>query len=122
VIIKQRGLTLIEVMVSVFILAFALSALVKMTGQSVNTLSYLEKKTFAQWVAVNQINEVEVMSQWPRTGRKQGQQDMGGLTWYWQINTSNTDSRELRRLDVSVRQNQQDEEAIYTLTAFIHRP
>ncbi|NQY27216.1 MAG: type II secretion system minor pseudopilin GspI [Piscirickettsiaceae bacterium] len=119
---KQCGLTLIEVMVSVAILAFALSALVKMTGQSINTLTYLEKKTFAQWVAINQVNEIEANLQWPNVGRNQGQEDMGGLTWYWQVKTSLTDSVDLRRLDVTVKQDRQNEEAVYQLTAFIHRP
>jgi len=119
---SQQGLTLIEVMVAVAILAFALSALVRMTGESVNTLSYLEKKTLAQWVAVNQINELEVTSTWPTVGRNQGQEDMGGVAWFWQITTSSTDSADLRRLDVTVKQHKEDEEAVYKLTAFSHKP
>jgi len=66
---KQQGLTLIEVMVAVAILAFALSALVKLSGQSANTLHYLEKKSYAQWVALNQINEMNALLQWPDVGR-----------------------------------------------------
>jgi len=119
---SQQGLTLIEVMVAVAILAFALSALVRMTGESVNTLSYLEKKTLAQWVAVNQINELEVTSTWPTVGRNQGQEDMGGVAWFWQITTSSTDSADLRRLDVTVKQHKEDEEPVYKLTAFTHIP
>jgi len=119
---KQRGLTLIEVMVSVAILAFALSALVRMTGESTNTLSYLEKKTYAQWVAINQLNEIESESRWPNVGRNQGQENMAGLVWYWEMKVSNTESNDLRRLDINVKQNKQDEHPAYKLTAFTHRP
>jgi len=119
---KQQGLTLIEVMVAVAILAFALSALVKMTGESANTLSYLEKKTYAQWVAINQLNEMESKSHWPVVGRNQGQENMAGLVWYWEMNVSNTESNDLRRLDINVKQNKQDEQPVYKLTAFAHRP
>lgn len=119
---KERGLTLIEVMVAVAILAFALSALVRMTGESANTLSYLEKKTYAQWVAVNQINEIEISPNWPAIGRNQGQEDMAGLLWYWQTDTSNTQSSDLRRVDVTVKQNKEDEYPVYKLTAFSRRP
>jgi general secretion pathway protein I len=118
---QQSGLTLIEVMVSVAILAFSLSALVKMTGQSANTLSYLEKKTFAQWVASNQINQIRANNTWLPIGQSQGKELMGGVTWYWTITTSNTDVSDLRRLEISVQQNQQDE-PVYSLTAFKHKP
>jgi len=119
---NQRGLTLIEVMVAVAILAFSLTALVNMTGQSVNTLSYLEKKAYAQWVAVNKINELESGMEWPAVGRRQGQQSMGGVAWFWQVKTSNTESTDLRRLDVTVKQNKDDDDALYSLTAFSNRP
>lgn len=119
---KQTGLTLIEVMVAVAVLAFALSALVKMSGETVNTLSYLEKKTFAQWVASNQLNEIEATSAWPSAGVENGEEDMGGVSWYWQITTSNTESKDLRRLQVEVKQDKSDEDPIYTLTAFTHKP
>jgi len=118
----QHGLTLIEVMVAVAVLAFALSALVKMTGETVNTLSYLERKTFAQWVVSNQLNEREAQSIWPSAGVETGKEEMGGEVWYWQVTTSNTESEDLRRLQVDVMQNVEDDEAVYTLTAFTHKP
>lgn len=119
---KQGGLTLIEVMVAVAILAFALSALVRMTGESTNTLSYLEKKTYAQWVATNKLNEIESTMAWPAVGRSQGQENMAGLTWYWELKVSNTESKDLRRLDINVKQNKQDDDPVYKLTAFNNRP
>ncbi|NOQ77639.1 MAG: type II secretion system minor pseudopilin GspI [Methylococcaceae bacterium] len=119
---KQQGLTLIEVMVAVAILAFALSALVRMTGESANTLSYLEKKTYAQWVATNQLNEIESSLTWPAVGRSQGQETMGSLPLHWEMKVSNTESADLRRLDISVKQERQDEHPVYKLTAFSHRP
>jgi len=118
----QTGFTLLEVMVAVAILALALTSLVRIVGQSTNTLSYLEKKTYAQWVAVNQVNELEITSAWPAVGQTQGQEDMGGLPWHWQVTASDTGSTGLRRLDVSVKQHLQDENALYKLTAFIHKP
>lgn len=119
---NQTGLTLIEVMVAVAILAFALTALVKMTGESANTLSYLEKKTLAQWVASNQVNELETTDSWPEVGNNQGQENMGGVPWYWQVTTSNTDSADLRRIDVTVKQYKEDDEPVYKLTAFTNKP
>lgn len=119
---KQSGLTLIEVMVAVAVLAFALSALVKMTGETVNTLSYLEKKTFAQWVASNQLNKIEATSAWPSAGAESGEEEMGGVSWFWQVTTSNTESKDLRRLHVEIKQDKSDEDPIYTLTAFTHKP
>jgi len=121
-VVKQAGLTLIEVMVAVAILAFSLTALVKMTGQSVNTLSYLEQKNYAQWVALNQINEIDMMKTWPRIGISRGQEKLAGISWYWELNTAKTDSKDLRRLEISVKLDRDDDNAVYQLTAFTHRP
>jgi general secretion pathway protein I len=119
---NQHGFTLLEVMVAVAILAFALSAMVKMTGESSNTLSYLEKKTYGQWVALNQVNEMEAQASWPSSGRSQGDAKMAGLDWSWEIEVKDTDAEDLRRLDIAVKQDKDDDQAIYQLTAFIHKP
>lgn len=119
---KQRGLTLIEVMVAVAILAFSLSALVKLGGESANTLHYLEKKSYAQWVALNQINEINALLQWPDIGRSQGQETMAAQVWFWEKVVSNTEVAELRRLDLSVKQFKEDKEPIFKITSFIRQP
>lgn len=119
---NQHGFTLLEVMVAVAILALALSAMVKMTGESSNTLSYLEKKTYGQWIALNQLNEIEAQAAWPSPGRSQGKAKMAGLEWSWEIEVEDTDAEDLRRLDVAVKQDKDDDHAIYQLTAFIHKP
>jgi len=119
---KQQGITLIEVMVAVAILAFSLSALVKLGGESANTLHYLEKKSYAEWVALNQINEMTVLLQWPDVGRSQGQDKMAAQTWSRERVVSNTGVPELRRLDLKVKEFKGDEEAIFSITSFIRQP
>ena len=119
---KQEGITLIEVMVAVAILAFSLSALVKLSGESANTLHYLEKKTYAKWVALNQINEMNSILQWPDVGRSQGQEKMAAQNWFWERVVSNTGVPELRRIDLKIKQFKDDEEAIFSITSFIRQP
>ncbi len=119
---QQQGITLIEVMVAVAILAFSLSALVKLGGESANTLHYLEKKSYAEWIALNQINEMNASLQWPDVGRSQGQEKMASKNWFWEKVVSNTGVPELRRLDLKVKEFKDDEEFIFSITSFIRQP
>jgi general secretion pathway protein I len=119
---KQTGFALIEVMVAVAILAFSLTALVKIVGQTSNTLSYLEQKTYAQWVAINLINEIEVERTWPKIGKTRGEETMAGIDFFWEIVSSNTDSKDLRRIDIKIKKERIDEDSLYSLTAFVHQP
>ena len=52
---RARGFTLIEVLVALVIVAIGMAAVLGALSSSANTLSFLRDKTFAQWVALNQI-------------------------------------------------------------------
>ena len=55
--IRQRGFTLVEVMVALIIAAFLLPALLLGFNQQADGISYLRDKSVAQWVASNKMAE-----------------------------------------------------------------
>ncbi len=57
-----RGFTLIEVLVALAIVAIGMAAVMGALTSSANTISYLRDKTFAQWVALNQIANLRVVA------------------------------------------------------------
>ena len=107
---------------AIAILALALTSLVKMAGESANTLSYLEKKTYAQWVALNKVNQIKASTLWPATGVSDGQDDMAAHTWSWEMKVADTDTPDMRRLDLDVRELRDDEYPVYRITTFVHKP
>lgn len=118
---KQAGFTLLEVMVAVAILAFALAAMVKMSGEGSQSLSYLEKKTIGQWVALNRLNEIKAHGLWPNKGKSSGKVEMAGINWSWEMQINNTQMPDLSRIDVTVNYLQ-EEQAVYRLAAFLYKP
>lgn len=103
---RQRGFTLLEVLVALTILALALGAMIRAGGESARNLAGLRDKTFATWVAENRLAEAHLAADWPAVGTTQGREEMGGRDWHWQLRVSATGSQGaedyLRRIDVSV--------------------
>lgn len=97
-----KGFTLLEVMVSLLIVALALTSLVKGAAGNVNNANQLRDKTFAQWVAVNKTNEWRAQRLFPPVGKTMGQQMMGKQEWYWVANVITTENKDIRRVEVSV--------------------
>ncbi|MBF0263873.1 MAG: type II secretion system minor pseudopilin GspI [Gammaproteobacteria bacterium] len=115
------GFTLIEVMLATAILSFALIALVQLTSQQTLTLSHLEKKAYASWVAENQLAEQLLQNPWPNIGITEGEAKMGGINWFWQITISNTSIEGFRRQDIIIAESK-NTSAIYNMSSFFHQP
>ncbi|MFO7604549.1 MAG: type II secretion system minor pseudopilin GspI [Gammaproteobacteria bacterium] len=120
---RSRGFTLLEIMVALAILAVGMSALVRVAGDNVSNAAYLKSKTFAQWVAANKVNEIQIQRQWPATGTQSGRLFYAEVEWYWQVKTLNTQDRDIRRIEVSVQQETgRNGDPLVVLSAFVARP
>ena len=65
---KNRGFTLIEVMVALMVIAIALPALLGALYRQVDGSAYLRAKSIAQWVASNKLTENRI--QLARSGHR----------------------------------------------------
>ncbi len=68
---SQAGFTLIEIMVAMVILAFAMVATYKSMAGYVSNAGYLEQRTLAQLIAANVAEEMRVEEPWPSVGKKE---------------------------------------------------
>lgn len=118
---RQRGFTLMEVLVALAVLAIALGAIIKAAGEGVTNIGRLRDQTLASWVALNRINSTLLDDAWPAEGRSGGVAEMAGREWRWEMTVSTTADEDLRRLDVSVR-DQDERPPLAILTAFMGRP
>jgi general secretion pathway protein I len=99
----MRGFTLIEVLVALAIVAVGMAAVLGTLNSSADTIVYLRDKTFANWVALNQVATVRLTGQQPATGDSDGKVDFAGRTWVWHQTVSTTQIPGMERIDVNVR-------------------
>ena len=73
----QNGFTLLEVMVALAVIVFSLAAVIKIVTSTTSNTIHIRDKTFAYWVAQNQIAEIELTSGSPKEGFTDGEEDVG---------------------------------------------
>jgi general secretion pathway protein I len=109
---KQSGLTLIEVLIALAIVAIAMTAIIKATSQNIRGSTYLKDKTIAMWVGQQVLNEA-------RIGLLQPGKDSAGLKattkmlntdWYWQLSQSETPNKRIKKIEVRVFTHESDDE------------
>lgn len=120
---QSAGFTLVEVMVALFIVAVAMGGAIKVMENAAQNSSRLTNKTFANWVALNQMAELRLGSEWPKTGEVKGDQEMSGRKWKWLQKTLKTDDDNIKRIELSVwGETDDDVDPYITLVGFLARP
>jgi len=80
---KACGFTLIEVLVALVIVALGMAALLGTLNTAANNVSYLQDKSLAEWIALNQVSKVRLAGQAPSKGDSDGEVDYAGRKWKW---------------------------------------
>ncbi len=122
---RQRGFTLIEVLVSVAILTLALGAVITAGSRYVDNTVYLREKTLATWIAHNLIVEATLQKRFPDKGKEEDEVEFANRKWTWIAETQETPDPDLRRMDVSIWPAEDNEEKVgplVTISAFVPRP
>ena len=119
-----KGFTLLEVMVALAVIAMALAAATSAVSGNIRNASGLQQRTYAHWVAMNQLAEMQLSNKWPATKTTRGSSLMAKQEWYWSTKVTKTpDGFDLiRRVDVMVRLDEDDESPLVTLTGFVGQP
>jgi general secretion pathway protein I len=100
---RARGFTLLEVLVAMAIVAIGMAAVLGTLTASADTVSYLRDKTFANWVALNQIAMLRLKGQAPQPGKSDGDIDYAGRKWHWRQEITALQLPGMLRIEVSVR-------------------
>ncbi len=103
---RNDGFTLVEVLVALVIVAVGMSALMGALSSSARTVAYMQDKTFAEWVALNQISNVRIVlqqGQVPPVGKSNGDVEFASQTWHWAQEVVASQVPGLVRIDVKVR-------------------
>ncbi|MEP7247890.1 MAG: type II secretion system minor pseudopilin GspI [Gammaproteobacteria bacterium] len=100
---REAGFTLIEVLVALAIVTIGMGALLGTLSSSADSTSYMRDKTFAEWVALNRLEEVRLALQRPKKGKSDGEAELAGRKWKWAQEVLETEVKGILRVDVSAR-------------------
>ena len=112
------GFSLLEVMIALAVVAIAVLALARVSGDAPAHLAHLREHSIAQWVADNAVASMRLQTALPETGERSGRERMGGVDWRWRAAVSATAQPRLRRVEVTV-YRAGDAEPVTRHTAFL---
>ncbi len=113
--LSQQGFTLLEVLVALVILTLTMSGLVTSIGDGASNQSALEERTFAQWVALNQVAKMQLEQPNIKKGNKNGVEEMAGRAWSWKQKIESTSDPHVHRIIVTVDREERDSELARTI-------
>ena len=101
---KAKGLTLLEVLVAVAILAIAMVAILKANVQNLDGLTKSRETTTASLLAASKLAEIEAagVANW---GESQGDFGEDYPEYTWQVETTSTEVEGLERIAVIVQRS-----------------
>jgi len=113
-----------EVLVALAVLAIALGTIIQSIGTNASHASYLREKTFAHWVAMNRVAEIQIENKFPPVGSNTGTEEMAGHEWHWKVNVValNDEMANIRQIQVEVRTNRESKSPVATVLALIGKP
>ena len=118
---KNRGFTLLEVLVALTIVSLALGALISTSGSHASSAGYLKQKTIAHWVAMNEITRLQVQKEWPGKGDFNGSTQMAGTEWYWKRTVQETEDKNSRQVEFRIYLDEDREYSLTRLVGYIAR-
>ena len=116
---RNRGFTLVEVLVALAIVSIALMAALRAAGQGTSAAGELRLRLFASWVAENRLAEHRARGDWLPLGIARGTQAQGGVELAWREEVIATPHPAFRRVDVFVSAPAEASRPLARLTGFV---
>lgn len=115
---RQKGFTLLEIMVALLIVSSSLGIAIRITGDVLRGTADLKNSIIAQWVAENKANEIRLRIQPISSGTIKGSTIMGKRRWHWKVNISSTPDSYVRKIEVIVSQTNKHKFPVASLISF----
>jgi len=122
---RATGFTLIEVMLALSIFALAALAAVKAASEHLNSIGYLQDKTFARYVAADRLALLSLETRWPPENNRTGVMRNAEQDWYWHQQVEQTAISDFRMVTIRVNDREftdnDDLSSIFTLSQYVGR-
>jgi len=99
---RQRGFTMIEVLVALVIVAVALAASVRAVGSVANTAGALHQRLLAGWSADSVLADLRLAHGWPDLGTTRFECSQGDLMLMCSETVSSTPNPLFRQVEITV--------------------
>jgi len=114
----MQGMTLIEVLVALVIIAVALSAAIRSVNSGVVNTDYLKQKSFAHWIAMNEVVEQQeeelqgAKNEWTEV-------EMAGRNWHINTRVIATEDESILRVETRVYRERNESAALADVISFV---
>ena len=119
---RGSGFTLVEVLIALAIIAFALMAALRAAGQGTLHVGELRSRLLAGWVAENLLTEERARGAWPAPGTYRGTAKQGNMDFTWQVDITETANPSFRRANISVFAPDGESHRLAHLTGYLAQP
>ncbi|MBV9575375.1 MAG: type II secretion system minor pseudopilin GspI [Gammaproteobacteria bacterium] len=121
---SSLGLTLVEVLIALAIVAIAMTAITKAISENIRATAYLQNKTQSMWVGQYILNEVRagILKLPDSSDKLKNSLEILNKNWYWQAYQEETPNQRIRKIIVNVYETD-DEEAkpMMMLESYMYR-
>lgn len=115
---KKRGFSLLEVLVALVVISIGMAAALSLSVKNIDTLTEIETRTYASWVAQNLIAEFKLQKTTP-VGIIEGEDKLGGHTWYWKADIKPTADQDVLQLHMLVSVSDTFNQVAADITAYL---
>src|SRR5690606_37311082 len=97
-----RGFTLVEVLVALTIFALIATGVQRVASLYFSHFERTQAKTYATWIAQNQLNELRLAERPPAPGENKTDIEFGGANWQILTRVSGTPDPLMRMVEITV--------------------
>ncbi|MEQ5833633.1 type II secretion system minor pseudopilin GspI [Marinobacter sp. NFXS9] len=99
---RQRGFTLIEVLVAVLVFGLIATAASEVASNYIGTFERVRDRTMATWIAENEVAQLRLQSDLPQVSEETDDLDYANRHWQVETVVSGTQDEKVRRVEVTV--------------------
>ena len=119
------GLTLIEVLIALAIIAIAMTAVIKAGSQNIRSTTHLQTKTLATWAAQQALNEARagVVGFQNSDSTIKRTSVIFGQSWYVEMKESETPNKRIHKVEANVYEQKEyndDTSPVVTLVSYLY--
>lgn len=119
---RDGGITLLEILVALSILAFGLAAATRAGIAGSDGAMALRERQLALWVADNHLALWRASREWPALGQRQGEAEMGGQRFVWQARIAPVMQQQFRRVEFEVSPASRSDTPLVRQIAYLAKP
>lgn len=116
---KDKGFTLLEVMVALTIFALVAVTITDTISVRVNGLISMRTQLLASFVVENQLNEIRIKGVLPDIGETKDKVEMADQEWHVITKVEETQFPGMRMVSVSVAKEETKDSVVYSLSSIM---